>query len=473
MISMIFWSYWWDFGKQEGRQSAGSDMVRPLKDPLLQEPVVEGLSRIDLHRLAIRRAVQATWDLPNVTYNMMWEYNNVWPFYDEDWEFHRWWVDEVKEQGRAIDPDMTHLFSVEDASVHPSRRNADFLTEEDGNMGITAPGSLRSLLSYRVPLVAWSLDNLFGNGMWGGDTTALTPFEIRKAILQGVHPAQTFVDLAPTGKQYFLQARCYLENIRTWADEPGTLEGDEITESALPQYVDSERPTLANPPGYRNGYKVQDRFLEFACLYTDPDGDAPAQAEVWVDRNGDRRFDPAPSKGERIAMTTRETSYATGVLFKASEIAVSHLGHDEVRYVFRFADRHWYPPEVGGLVAGKNGGITYDHWRIPATATAVGAYGGPSLPRSLVLDQNFPNPFNSGTAIRFTLPTRGHVDLAVFDLAGRKVASLVKEPKEAGTYRIDWDGCDGQGRQLASGVYVYRLWSEGVQEETRKLLLLR
>ena len=90
----------------------------------------------------------------------------------------------------------------------------------------------------------------------------------------------------------------------------------------------------------------------------------------------------------------------------------------------------------------------------------------------LTLDQNFPNPFNGATAIHFAVPG-GEVRLDLFDLLGQKIATLVHGPREAGAYVSRWDGRDDDGRELASGVYLYRLQAGKGAVETRKLLLLR
>ena len=95
-----------------------------------------------------------------------------------------------------------------------------------------------------------------------------------------------------------------------------------------------------------------------------------------------------------------------------------------------------------------------------------------SLPSSFALDQNHPNPFNSATVIRFSLPQTVDISLSLYNLTGQQVATLVSGKREAGTYTLRWDGRDDQGRNLASGVYLYRLRA-GAQMQTRKLLLLR
>ena len=96
-----------------------------------------------------------------------------------------------------------------------------------------------------------------------------------------------------------------------------------------------------------------------------------------------------------------------------------------------------------------------------------------ALPQSFTLNQNYPNPFNSETVIRFALPTSADVELSIFNLAGQQVATLVGGTRQAGVYTVHWDCRDDGGRELASGVYLYRLTAGEQWVETRKLLLLR
>lgn len=101
------------------------------------------------------------------------------------------------------------------------------------------------------------------------------------------------------------------------------------------------------------------------------------------------------------------------------------------------------------------------------------AQSSPSvLPGKNVLEQNFPNPFNGTTIFRFSLPRPGKVELAVYDLAGRKVATLADMALPGGSHSVRWNGLDASGRELATGPYLYRL-RVGEWQETRKLLLVR
>jgi subtilisin-like proprotein convertase family protein len=97
---------------------------------------------------------------------------------------------------------------------------------------------------------------------------------------------------------------------------------------------------------------------------------------------------------------------------------------------------------------------------------------GGSKPSVLALQPNFPNPVSSMTAIRFDLPHTGHVDLGVFDVAGRRVATLVGRVVSAGRHEVVWNARDDRGRAAASGMYFYRLTTDG-KTLTKRLTVVR
>ncbi len=96
----------------------------------------------------------------------------------------------------------------------------------------------------------------------------------------------------------------------------------------------------------------------------------------------------------------------------------------------------------------------------------TGIDDGTNLPQSISLMQNYPNPFNASTNIRFTLPNESTVDLAVYDLLGRRVATLASGIKPAGENTVTFNA-DG----LASGLYLYVLRADGVKLSHQMLLL--
>lgn len=97
---------------------------------------------------------------------------------------------------------------------------------------------------------------------------------------------------------------------------------------------------------------------------------------------------------------------------------------------------------------------------------------GKKLVESYTLYQNYPNPFNPSTTIKYQLPEAGNVQLAVYDLLGRKVRTLVNGNIEAGLHSVIWDGRNDQGSLAASGVYVYQLIAGGYTQ-FHKMVLLR
>jgi hypothetical protein len=106
----------------------------------------------------------------------------------------------------------------------------------------------------------------------------------------------------------------------------------------------------------------------------------------------------------------------------------------------------------------------------PYMVTAV--ENEPGAPAPLRLAQNFPNPFNPETTIRFDLPRAMSVRLAVYDVQGREVARIADGSLPAGTHAVKWDGLDRGGHRVASGVYWYRL-EAGEISLSRKMVLLK
>jgi photosystem II stability/assembly factor-like uncharacterized protein len=81
---------------------------------------------------------------------------------------------------------------------------------------------------------------------------------------------------------------------------------------------------------------------------------------------------------------------------------------------------------------------------------------GTDVPAEFLLLQNFPNPFNPSTRIRYSISGPGRITIKVYDMGGREVRTLLEQDHEAGRYEVVWDGTDGDRRPVASGVYFYR-----------------
>jgi hypothetical protein len=86
---------------------------------------------------------------------------------------------------------------------------------------------------------------------------------------------------------------------------------------------------------------------------------------------------------------------------------------------------------------------------------------------------NYPNPFNPETAISYTLPKQGNVQISIYNIKGQKVKTLVKNNSDAGRYTIVWNGKDTNEREVASGVYLYRLVFNGKNVDVKKCILMK
>jgi hypothetical protein len=94
------------------------------------------------------------------------------------------------------------------------------------------------------------------------------------------------------------------------------------------------------------------------------------------------------------------------------------------------------------------------------------------VPNIATLKQNYPNPFNASTVIEFKLDRQCGTTIEILDVLGHCVRQLQLGSMPPGSHRVNWDGCDDHGRQLASGVYFYRI-TAGASREARKMLLLK
>jgi hypothetical protein len=97
---------------------------------------------------------------------------------------------------------------------------------------------------------------------------------------------------------------------------------------------------------------------------------------------------------------------------------------------------------------------------------------GAVIPQKTVLEPNYPNPFNPETVIPFQIAQDGAVRIAVYDITGHLVKTLLNTNLPAGAHSVVWNGADSSGRRVSAGMYFSRLLA-GNQMVTRKMLLVR
>ena len=88
------------------------------------------------------------------------------------------------------------------------------------------------------------------------------------------------------------------------------------------------------------------------------------------------------------------------------------------------------------------------------------------------LFQNYPNPFNPETNIKYQLPNASFVEIAIFNLSGQRITTLLKTYQNAGSFELKWDGRNEMGEQMVSGVYIYQL-KAGEFVSAKKMMLLQ
>jgi hypothetical protein len=108
---------------------------------------------------------------------------------------------------------------------------------------------------------------------------------------------------------------------------------------------------------------------------------------------------------------------------------------------------------------------------LPTDASSVWSFSG-AAPSQFRLGQSVPNPARGGARIAVEVPRQSSVELAVFDVSGRHVRTLLQGVRAPGTYQAVWDGRDERGQMIHSGVYFYRLRAPGF-ESTRSLQIIR
>ena len=93
------------------------------------------------------------------------------------------------------------------------------------------------------------------------------------------------------------------------------------------------------------------------------------------------------------------------------------------------------------------------------------------IPLEFALMQNYPNPFNPSTTIDYQMPSPSHVEIAVYNILGEKVSTLVNELQPAGYYTVQWNGRNDAGVQMASGLYFYRMRAADFSGLNKMLLI--
>jgi hypothetical protein len=246
---------------------------------------------------------------------------------------------------------------------------------------------------------------------------------------------------------------------------------------ALPEFV----PWISHPA---SGYAYQDYNFGVPFSAWDVDASPPVRLSVGhlesnaiTGRVDGRYWPPAESENLDNGWICREWFFVFSLPYSDTALAELKVDTPSLRLPITWlgSPTRQRPQGFVGdeefLIVARHPLTAEDRWTFnPVTFLEE---TGEANPIVFTLAQNFPNPFNPTTEIRFDIPgvpARGavvDVRLVVYDILGREVATLMNERKAPGSYAVKFNG-----KGFSSGVYFYRL-SAGSRSETKKLLLLR
>tara|TARA_B100001964_G_scaffold18274_1_gene18686 strand:- start:1494 stop:2804 length:1311 start_codon:yes stop_codon:yes gene_type:complete len=118
-----------------------------------------------------------------------------------------------------------------------------------------------------------------------------------------------------------------------------------------------------------------------------------------------------------------------------------------------------------------NGTIYWDNFYFYSNSVGIDNRSE-SLPQKFALEQNFPNPFNPSTTIGYELPENGLVNIAIYDITGRHISTLVSNQQKAGYKSITWNATNDAGSPVSAGLYLLAIQA-GEFRQTKKMVLLK
>lgn len=220
--------------------------------------------------------------------------------------------------------------------------------------------------------------------------------------------------------------------------------------------VDGGKTTLISPNIDLSG--EADAHLRYWLWYVNDAGSAPG-TDYWYARVSD--------DGGQTWVTLDSTYGSTRPWTLVQHDLSQHISlTNQVRFKFVASDEG-----SGSIVEAGVDDVEIVSYQ-SGVSTGVDE-NGPAAPKRVVLGPNVPNPFNPVTKIEFAVPAPGRkVTLKIYDLSGREVRTLVDAERLSGERSVTWNGTDDAGRDVASGVYFYRL-EAGAEKFAKKLVLVR
>jgi len=209
------------------------------------------------------------------------------------------------------------------------------------------------------------------------------------------------------------------------------------------------------------------------------------QASYLVDA---KTYEAAVNKYLLVAQQSKTAAEATNSLFDAWEVCLHLLKDIKTSKELLEQFKSKYPKderirlmEVAFTSAVNDSDVTKSSRTFTRDAAALAKSNAVENAEALdstkpvseyALNPNYPNPFNPQTTIAYQLPQAGQVKIAVYNLLGQQIRTLVMEYQPAGRYQVQWDARNEQGKLVANGVYLYQMQVNDFVT-TKKLILMK
>lgn len=277
------------------------------------------------------------------------------------------------------------------------------------------------------------------------------------------------------GRGYYtlagLPAGVYDATVDVTGYEHGVIEHLTVTEGLVLQDQDFNLYHLDSPTGL---FGIQNDQGEILLSWISP---FPMTDGLRIATDSEQKKSGKTGKSAQVTAWKEVRADATNSL---DELTGFHIYRDGSLLTDAWADtfyldtpaasgvyEYWLTAVYAGGLSDTSGHVTVDY------ISANDPHPDGAIPGQFALFQNSPNPFNPATEIRFDLPLSTPVELTVYNVLGQTaVTKLIDTILPAGTHHVMWNGRDSQGRQLSTGLYVYRL-KAGSFIQSRKMILLR
>jgi aminopeptidase N len=247
--------------------------------------------------------------------------------------------------------------------------------------------------------------------------------------------------------------------LKTYADDPGFRFGTATTSQfadLASRIAGQDLSQFFNQWIYHTGWPV----YEYSSLQSPLPGDHAVSLTLTQVQNDASKSGDIPRDGTTFVMPIQLRCYMGG-----TDTLLTFMDTKE-QEVFLFS----LPDHVDSIVIDPDNRILKQVFN-PKTRTDTNSALN-ILPKDFILYQNFPNPFNPSTIIRYDIPRRTHAVVTITNILGQEVRRLVDDVKEPGRQTTVWDGRNDDNLLMASGVYFVTLRA-GDYLSTQKILLLR